>query len=48
VVEEIYAALEREWADALGSKAVEDTRASVTWALLHAFGGRLPTIGPTR
>jgi DNA-binding MarR family transcriptional regulator len=48
VVEEIYAELEREWADVLGSRAVENTRSTVTRALLHTFGGSLPTVGPTR
>jgi DNA-binding MarR family transcriptional regulator len=45
-VEEIYVELEREWADVLGAPAVEETRARVTRALLHVYGGRLPAIGP--
>jgi DNA-binding MarR family transcriptional regulator len=46
-VEEIYAEMEQEWADVIGRAAVEDTRTNVTLALMHAYGGALPAIGPS-
>ena len=45
-VEGVYVELEQEWADVLGRRAVEDTRARLTTALLHTYGGTLPAIGP--
>lgn len=46
-VEDIYSELEGEWADVLGEQAVEITRSRITIALLHAYGGSLPAIGPS-
>lgn len=45
-VEDVYAELEQEWADVLGRRAVEDTRARLTTALMHSYGGTLPAVGP--
>jgi DNA-binding MarR family transcriptional regulator len=45
-VEDIYAELEAEWADLLGAGTVELIRSSLTRALIDAYGGTLPAIGP--
>lgn len=47
-VEEVYVELEQEWADVLGRQALEETRARLTTALLHTYGGTLPAVGPVK
>jgi DNA-binding MarR family transcriptional regulator len=46
-VEEIYVELEAEWAALLGADAIELIRTSLTRALIDAYGGTLPAIGPS-
>nr|WP_246324320.1 MarR family transcriptional regulator [Petropleomorpha daqingensis] len=43
-VEEIWAELERGWAEALGERRVEDLRADLTEVLRAAHGGTLPAV----
>ena len=45
-VEEIYVELEAEWADLLGTDTLELIRGSLARALVDAYGGTLPAIGP--
>lgn len=47
VVEGIYADLETEWADVVGSDAVDAVRATIIDALLATNGGTLPGVRPT-
>jgi DNA-binding MarR family transcriptional regulator len=46
-VEEIYAELERLWADNIGEVALRQTKVRLTNALTAVNGGTLPTIRPT-
>ena len=45
-VEDVYRELEEEWAAVVGADAVEATRATVTAALVDAYGGSLPAVTP--
>lgn len=47
VVEEIYADLEREWADAIGEGPVETMRNDLTRAIRASNDGVLPAVRPT-
>jgi DNA-binding MarR family transcriptional regulator len=46
-VESIYVELESDWADLLGADTLELIRSSLTRALVEAYGGTLPAIGPS-
>lgn len=46
-VEDIYVELEAEWADLLGADTLDLVRTSLTRALIDAYGGTLPAIGPS-
>lgn len=47
VVEEIYAALEDEWAAVIGRRRLEAIRQDLTAVLEAAHGGALPAVRPT-
>lgn len=46
-VEDIYVELESAWAGLLGRDTLELIRTSLTRALVDAYGGALPAIGPS-
>jgi DNA-binding MarR family transcriptional regulator len=46
-VEQIYAELEREWAQALGARSLSTLRRDLTRALRAMHGGKLPPVRPT-
>ncbi|HEY7137699.1 MAG TPA: MarR family winged helix-turn-helix transcriptional regulator [Acidimicrobiia bacterium] len=46
-VEQIYAELEAEWADAIGAGALERLRRDLTRAILASHGGDMPAVRPT-
>ena len=45
-VEDIYAELEADWASVTGRPELDAARATLTRAVLHSYGGTLPTVGP--
>jgi DNA-binding MarR family transcriptional regulator len=45
-VEQIYTELESEWAALLGADTLELIRTALTDALIDAYGGTLPAVGP--
>lgn len=47
VVEEIYAELEAEWAEAIGGQHLQEVKAGLTRALLVRHDGELPPVKPT-
>jgi DNA-binding MarR family transcriptional regulator len=46
-VEDIYIELESDWAALMGHDTLELIRTSLTRALVDAYGGALPAIGPS-
>ncbi|WP_203850114.1 MarR family winged helix-turn-helix transcriptional regulator, partial [Dactylosporangium siamense] len=46
-VEDIYVELESDWAALMGRDTLELIRTSLTGALIDAYGGALPAIGPS-
>ncbi|GAB3827793.1 MarR family winged helix-turn-helix transcriptional regulator [Dactylosporangium cerinum] len=46
-VEDIYVELESDWAGLMGHDTLELIRTSLTRALIDAYGGTLPAIGPS-
>jgi DNA-binding MarR family transcriptional regulator len=47
VVEEIYAAMEKEWAKLIGSAELEGMRKNLVTVLAQTNGGQLPQVRPT-
>jgi DNA-binding MarR family transcriptional regulator len=47
VVEEIYAAMEKEWAKVIGRAELEGMRANLVAVLTHTNEGQLPQVRPT-
>jgi DNA-binding MarR family transcriptional regulator len=47
-VERIYAELEADWADVIGTKSLERLRTDLTRAVIATHDGRLPPVRPLR